>query len=178
MTPEEIAVSALAKLNDRANVGTMKGPGGDIANAAGNTKPSSATPAKKPRRTKKVHSYPVEPVVISSIPKQKGVMNHSYRDFSNVPPELNYEAPASIEDMTFSQKVHHILSQEEYAKMIRWNDHGRSFKVFVPVMFERTICAKYFGHKRYSSFLRQLNNNGFKHTTKGDDRNSYYHEVS
>jgi hypothetical protein len=25
--------------------------------------------------------------------------------------------------------------------------------------------------------LRQLNNHGFKHITKGPDRNAYYHEV-
>ena len=50
--------------------------------------------------------------------------------------------------------------------------HGRAFKVLVPKTFEREICPVYFGHSRYSTFLRDLNRYSFKHLTKGDDRNS------
>ena len=49
--------------------------------------------------------------------------------------------------------------------------HGRSFKVHVPKTFEATICRFYFGHQRYSSFLRDLSKHGFKHISKGPDRN-------
>ena len=153
MSPEEIAASTLSKLTDSPK-------------------------KKKARRAKKVHKYPVEPRVIQKVSKGRGYMDHSYRDFSQVPAEMGFEFPAKIEDMTFSQKVYHMLSQEDYQKYISWMPHGRAFKVTVPTVFERVVCQKYFGHKRYSSFLRQLNNHGFKHISKGDDRNCYYHEVS
>lgn len=103
-------------------------------------------------------------------------MNHSYRDFSSVPAELNHEEPNEITSMSFSQKVHHILSQEEFSKWISWMTHGRAFRIHIPKLFEQKVSPKYFGHSRYSSFLRQLNNYGFKHITQGKDRNCYYHE--
>lgn len=129
------------------------------------------------RRTKEVFKFPVEPRVIVTIKKPRTVMNHSYRDFSIVPPELDYELPTSIDDMTFSQKVHDILSTKDFQLYVNWMPHGRSFRVHVPKIFEEKICKVYFGHSRYSSFLRLLNNYGFKHITQGPDRNCYYHEV-
>jgi hypothetical protein len=194
MTPEEIAVSALAKLNDNIkraeeDSGKVKGKRDVDGKAKGSLKPapsggknskvdSSSDDQKKVRRTRKAFKFTVEPIVIQKINKGRGHMNHSYRDFSRVPAELDWEAPKSIEDMTFAEKVHDLLSDEEHAKYISWMPHGRSFKVIVPVIFERNVCERYFGHKRYSSFLRQLSNHGFKHLTKGNDRNCYYHEVS
>ena len=121
--------------------------------------------------------FPVKPVTIQVIKTSRGTMNHSYRDFSQVPPPADYEHPAEIKDMSFAQKVHHILSQPEYAKWISWMPHGRAFKVHVPVLFESQVCPKYFNHKRYSSFLRELNNHGFKHISKGTDRNCKYREL-
>lgn len=123
-----------------------------------------AAPTKEPE-------FPVKPATIQVVQTPRGTMNHSYRDFSKVPPQEGYEGPKSIDDMTFSQKVHHILSQEEYNNWISWLPHGRAFKIHVPVLFESQVCPKYFGHKRYSSFLRELNNYGFKHISKGVDRN-------
>mmetsp|Transcript_377 Transcript_377/g.800 ORF Transcript_377/g.800 Transcript_377/m.800 type:complete len:309 (-) Transcript_377:2728-3654(-) len=134
------------------------------------------TNANKRRSKYEEPEFPVKPVTIQAIKPPRGTMNHSYRDFSQVPPHKNYVQPTEIKDMTFSQKVHHILSNPENEKWISWMPHGRSFKVHVPVMFETQVCPKYFNHKRYSSFLRELNNYGFKHISKGTDRNSYYHE--
>lgn len=115
--------------------------------------------------------WPVEPVVIQTIRRTKGIMNHSYRDFSQVPPPPGYQAPVNIQDMTFSQKVHHMLSQEEYSECIAWRPHGRCFAILKPKLFEEIVCQRYFNHKRYSSFLRSLNNYGFKHISRGMDRN-------
>ena len=110
--------------------------------------------------------------------KPRTYTNHSYRDFSNVPPEDGYTHPTNVEDMTFAMKVHAILSQRDYSQCIAWCDHGRAFKILVPVRLEQSKClGKYFGHDRYSSFLRSLSNYGFKHITQGRDRNAYYHEV-
>ncbi len=133
---------------------------------------------KRGKRAKDEFKFPVEPRILAVVKKPRTYMNHSYRDFSSVPAELNHEEPTEITSMSFSQKVHHILSQDENAKWISWMPHGRAFRIHIPKLFEQKVSPKYFGHSRYSSFLRQLNNYGFKHITHGKDRNSYYHEVS
>jgi hypothetical protein len=128
------------------------------------------------RRTKQERHKLAQAIQI--IQKPREYMNHTYYDFSGVPEEDGDQRfPRNIDDMSFNQKIYHILSQDEYSKWMSWLPHGRSFRVEVPVAFEREICQTFFGHKRYSSFLRQLNNHGFKHITAGKDRNSYYHEV-
>jgi hypothetical protein len=43
-------------------------------------------------------------------------MNHSYNDFTGVPPDADYKAPTSVEQMNFPEKVHDILSHLEYSK--------------------------------------------------------------
>ncbi|GAX17872.1 hypothetical protein FisN_18Hh076 [Fistulifera solaris] len=159
LTPEDIAVSALT----------------DMTSIKTETSSKAAEKVPKARKTKKRFSFPVQPTVIQSITPLRGQVDHSYRDFSKIPAETDYVMPSKIEDMSFAEKLQDILSREEF-KCITWLPHGRAFKVIVPLAFERQVCEEYFGHKRYSSFLRQLNNHGFKHVTKGPDRNSYYHE--
>ena len=121
--------------------------------------------------------FPVAPTVIQTIPRIKGTMNHSYRDFSQVPPPVGYRPPGDIADMTFAQKVHAMLSLEhhDYGHVVSWMPHGRAFKVHKPQTFEKELCPLYFGHARYSSFLRALNNYGFKHLSRGVDRNCKCH---
>ena len=112
--------------------------------------------------------------LIQEVPAKKGFMNHSYRDYSKIHPSPDYMPVTDIDDMSFAQKVHSILSNPVHDNCITWMPHGRSFKVTAPVIFEREVCPKYFGHGRYSSFLRSLNNYGFKHISKGVDRNCKY----
>lgn len=133
--------------------------------------------ARKPRFKHVEHDYPVQPRVLQVIKKPKSICDHSYRDFSIVPSDGKYQPPKEIEEMNFSEKLHDILSNELYSGCIQWLPHGRAFKITVPKRLEQMrVLQKYYGHNRYSSFLRQLNNHGFKHITRGVDRNSYYHE--
>lgn len=137
-------------------------------------KTSRRPPAPRPPRA------PYErATIIQEIASVKGTMNHSYRDYSKVAPSslMEYPLPTDIDSMSFAQKVHHMLSgqNKEYEQWISWMPHGRAFKVHRPAEFEREICPVYFGHQRYSSFLRSLNNYGFKHISKGPDRNCKYH---
>lgn len=142
------------------------------------TKNAKKRPGRKPALPEPF--YPVEPVVIQRIDKPRTHVNHSYRDFSQMPPETTKDTfPTDIADMSFSQKLFTLLTEPDAPRWIAWNPHGRSFRIIVPKLLEQSmLLQKYFGHNRYSSFLRQLTNYGFKHITKGVDRNSYYHEVS
>jgi hypothetical protein len=187
MSAEDIAAAVLAGLNtdDEESVGGLSDKDHVKDKKEASERGGKQLDAKAPKQPKKYnkkvkekHKFPITPRIVQIIKKARTYVDHSYRDFSSVPPEIGYEEPAKIEDMTFAQKVHHILSQEEYSKWVSWTPHGRSFRIDVPVMFERGVCEKYFQHKRYSSFLRQLSTHGFKHLTKGNDRNSYYNEVS
>jgi len=181
-SPEEIAASALAGMETRISAEDQdhQPQPEEEQKAAAPPPEASKKPPRKRRGPKPKLKFPVEPVVIQTVPRRKEYINHSYRDFSNVPPDEddNREKPLAIQDMTFSQKVHDILSHfEEFGACISWQPHGRAFQIRIPADFEKRACPRYFGHKRYSSFLRQLNNHGFKHISKGVDRNCYYHEV-
>ena len=125
----------------------------------------------RPRRTTARGNFPPESIHILTVPPRRGVTNHSYRDYSQVPPPPDNAGPIAITDMMFAQKVHHILSESSYETIVSWMPHGRAFKVHHPAVFEKQVCPLYFGHTRYSSFLRALGNHGFKHLTKGADRN-------
>jgi hypothetical protein len=130
--------------------------------------------------------FPVEARVVQFVKISKSRQDHSYRDYSIVPPPTDYQPPMpkknddeSMDHMSFSEKLHDLLAQPAHRETIRWMSHGRAFRVEVPKKMEKHgILLRYFKHGRYSSFLRQLNNHGFKHLTVGPDRNSYYHEVN
>jgi hypothetical protein len=176
--------TAEADITARKIVGTTdkisKNSKTTITNSAEPPAASSGMKEKSTRGRKKVENFnfPAKPRVIQVVKKQRIYMQHSYRDFSSVPSETNFEVSELISEMTFPQKVHHILSQEKYQKWVTWLPHGRAFRVNSAVNFEKYISQEYFGHKRYSSFLRHLSNNDFRHISSGPDRNAYYHEVS
>jgi HSF-type DNA-binding len=127
---------------------------------------AAAAAAQRVKKTTN-HQYPVEPRIIQVIKNPKTVVDHSYRDFSNVPPPAVEETTGaaagggysrlSIDDMSFAQKVYHMLSVDEYSDWMHWLPHGRAFKIAVPKRLEQSqILKKYFGHNRYSSFLRHV----------------------
>mmetsp|Transcript_8131 Transcript_8131/g.15514 ORF Transcript_8131/g.15514 Transcript_8131/m.15514 type:complete len:122 (-) Transcript_8131:20-385(-) len=116
-------------------------------------------------------NFPPESVFVMSFPARRGIANHSYRDYSKVPTPAGFVAPTNVDEMTFPQKVHAMLSNPAFEHCISWMPHGRAFKILLPAAFEQLACPRFFGHGRYSSFLRELNNYGFKHLTKRNDRN-------
>lgn len=127
-------------------------------------------------RRKAIPDLPNEYIIIQTVKKPHTVMNHSYRDFSQVPLDLNYTEKQDIDQMSFNEKVHHMVSQPEHSKWVHWMPHGRAFLFEMPKMLESNkILDKYFGHSRFSSLLRQLSNHGYKHISEGRDRNCYYH---
>ena len=129
-----------------------------ISNKSNNNKTSSTALLEHHQVPMKWKAYArtldfsLRPVIVQTVKPKAATMNHSYRDFSRVPPMPDHVPPDSIADMTFSQKVHHMLSQEHYSHAITWMPHGRAFKVLVPKTFEKGICPVYFGHTRCKFF--------------------------
>jgi HSF-type DNA-binding len=117
-------------------------------------------------------------VVVVVALQYKIIYYSSYRDFSCVPPENGYKPVTNVNEMTFAQKVHHMLeNQDTNQDTIAWLPHGRAFRVLRPSDFERNVMPNYFGHARYSYFLSNIRQSGFKHLTHGPDKGCLYHEV-
>ena len=141
-------------------------------NANANAKPRQTL---RQRRRKEAEPAFDAPMIQAIKTPRRGVVDHSYREFSQLSPHPGYEAPLTIDDMTFSEKIHDILAQPGYEKLVTWMPHGRAFKVLVPSLFESQVCPRYFGHRSYLNFLRDLNCYGFKHISRGVDRNCKCH---
>ena len=121
---------------------------------------------------------PVNTRVIQMVKTPHTIVNHSYVDYSLVPPgPEDSNRPKQIQDMDFHQKLHSMLTRDDLTDTIRWLSHGRAFRVEVPSKFEKVVCPEYFGHKRYSSFLYQLGLHGYKQISSGKDRGAYYSPV-
>lgn len=142
------------------------------------TVPTKKVFRKQRRKEAAVPARPVELAILRIVKRHRSVVNHSYQDYSRVPATIDYQGePTEISDMSFLQKIHHMLSQEKYAKWISWMPHGRAFRIVVPKRLEQSGTFRdYFGYSRYGAFVTQLNTHGFKHISKGEDRNCYYHE--
>jgi hypothetical protein len=120
-----------------------------------------------------------KPRLIQVFKKTKNHVNHSYRDFSSVPPEDDYVETTDLNEMSFVQKLHYFLSNPEYSHVICWMPHGRSFKVINQDELEKSgLLRDFFGLRSLSSFKREIFSSGFKTITKGLDKKCYYHEVS
>lgn len=84
-------------------------------------------------------------------------------------------------DLVFPQKLHMLLTaaelDEELARSISWQVHGRAFIVHDRKLFVRDVLPKWFLQSRFESFQRQLNLYGFRRITAGPDRGACYHEL-
>ncbi|KAI2509157.1 DNA binding protein [Fragilaria crotonensis] len=129
------------------------------------------------KRRKDVASDASNSAAVHVVKKRRVYEDHSYTDFSKLTPDLEYSKKTKLADMTFVERIHHVLSKKEFQSCIAWKSHGRAFCILVPKTFEKQVCAEYFAMPpRYSTFLRQLNNHRFKHISQGPDRNCYYNE--
>ena len=133
----KLCPSEFSHTNERNRISTLSHNKRTMSTAAQSNKNN----VNKRRGKYEEPAFLVKPVTIQVIKPPRGTMNHSYRDFSQVPPPKGYVQLTEIKDMTFSQKVHHILSNPENEKWISWMPHGRSFKVHVPVMFGECLIV-------------------------------------
>lgn len=127
--------------------------------------------------------FPARPSYIRFVQMPKTHQNHSYRDFTNMPRDpAGYVFPTQIEDMTFHEKLFHLLtySTVQCRQAIDWCCHGRAFEIRNVEGLERLgILRCYFGFNGIQRFRKLLNNYGYKQLIRGvghSDR--YYCEVS
>jgi hypothetical protein len=140
-----------------------------------------------PKKRRRKHTneddvtYPVHPNIIHIVTKPRTYVNHTYRDFSNVPlPDgsTKIEIPPDAAHMSFHLKVYSILSTqvEPSNSSVEWCTHGRAFCIVHGDRLEYRLPL-YFGHNRLSKFRKQLIDHGFKLITEGRDAGCYYSEV-
>lgn len=83
---------------------------------------------------------------------------YHYRDHSrDVNPDPLTPLTIAGRMPNFPAKLHAILSQPDFADIIAWLPHGRSWLVLNPREFESTILPVYFKTSKFSSFVRQAN---------------------
>ena len=72
--------------------------------------------------------------------------------------------PKSI---TFLSKLYDILNDEQYKGIIHWNKEGKAIVINDISKLCEIVLAKFYKHRNYSSFVRQLNKYGFSKVKGG-----------
>ena len=73
----------------------------------------------------------------------------------------------------FPWRLHEMLDDMEATgetNIVSWLPDGRTFKVHDPQAFTKKIVPKWFKHKCYKSFQRQLHLYGFRRVQEGQDK--------
>ena len=110
-----------------------------------------------------------------SIPARR--VDHTYHDYSRHDPDYHDNTSSKKSASNFPAKLHQILSNPEYSRIICWMPHGRAWKILDKDRLTNDVIPQYFGQTKYESFTRQLSGWGFKRLHQsGPDFRCYYHE--
>ena len=93
---------------------------------------------------------------------KKSVVDHTYRDYSNVEITDLVEDYKGVNEELFPAKLHKILSTSDYVHIIRWKPHGRAWAVVNKDLFTSVVLPRFFNHSKFESFNRSVNGWGFK----------------
>ena len=97
---------------------------------------------------------------------KESVIDHTYRDFSQVEVEPSDDDKlvdgSTPKQQNFPTKLHEIVSNPNYSHIICWQPHGRSWKIVDKHLLSTLICPKHFAHSKFESFNRSVNGWGFK----------------
>mmetsp|Transcript_14773 Transcript_14773/g.19332 ORF Transcript_14773/g.19332 Transcript_14773/m.19332 type:complete len:220 (-) Transcript_14773:138-797(-) len=137
------------------------------------------TRRNRQHRMREYMVYPVPPTEIVSLEKPYNIVNHSYRDFSQVPSQINWEGvPHVVTDMSFPLKLHWLIQHPLHSSNSEWRPHGRAFVISMPnILRVKGVYRNIFECSGYAVFITMLRSWGFKHITHGKDRNCWYHEL-
>ena len=95
---------------------------------------------------------------------KKSIVDHTYRDYSQTELSDLYDAdeiPKPNPDL-FPAKLHRILRMPEYANIIAWQSHGRTWAILNKQLLVSIVLPTHFNHSNYESFNRSVNGWGFK----------------
>ena len=76
----------------------------------------------------------------------------------------------------FLFKLYQILENPEYKNIISWIDNDKGFIIENVYDFTENILPKYYKHKNYSSFVRQLNMYDFHKKKNSENKFIFYNE--
>jgi heat shock transcription factor 1 len=85
--------------------------------------------------------------------------------------------PTHLQENAFLSKLWHMLVAPENYDVICWDSEGTKFEIKRPEEMSEVVLPKYFRHKKFSSFQRQLNYFGFKKVGKGELGSFYSHSL-
>lgn len=88
--------------------------------------------------------------------------------------EVHDDRKSFLANASFPKKLYDLVFNGD-RRIVRWEEHGRAFRIVDSEKFSNEILPMYFRHSKLTSFQRQLNLYGFRRITKGDDQGSYYH---
>lgn len=84
------------------------------------------------------------------------------------------EQKSFLANASFPKKLFDLINTTD-SDIVRWEEHGKAFRIVDAEIFAEQVLPKYFRHSKLTSFQRQLNLYGFRRITKGEDQGSYYH---
>ena len=76
---------------------------------------------------------------------------------------------------SFLKKAYKIVDDHSEDNIISWTNEGNAFVITDPNTFTESILPKFFKHKNFSSFVRQLNMYDF-HKEKSGSQIVFFHE--
>ncbi|KAI9291513.1 hypothetical protein K502DRAFT_368385 [Neoconidiobolus thromboides FSU 785] len=82
-------------------------------------------------------------------------------DGNEVPMLESYNIRTSKNIAPFIAKLYNLVENSETDFVIHWDEDGKTFYISNPDFFAKQILPRFFKHKNFSSFVRQLNLYGF-----------------
>lgn len=77
------------------------------------------------------------------------------------------ESVVDFSGLTFPQKMHHVLKNEDIVDIVSWLPSGKSFVIRSPKKFASEVVPKYFGKNiAYTSFTRRLGRWGWQNIAR------------
>ena len=99
------------------------------------------------------------PRALATIAPRRGPSASAQSGGSPLPPPRTGRRGAP---QAFPHKLFHILSDAHNARFVRWTKDGQGFVILDQGGFAESVLPKYFRHKNFPSFQRQLNLYGFR----------------
>ena len=185
---ESMDINPIGRLRDQHEVNTTDDSSSDVPSSLSPCAPEGYTLhppigsyiSVQEEETISGNPYPARPSTIQFVQIPRTHVNHTYRDFAEMPSDPTSTIPSTIEQMTFHEKLYHLLTLDTFHihRAIGWCSHGRAFQILSVEHLEHSgILRCYFGFNTIQRFRKQLNVHGYKLLTRARSHETYYSEV-